>query len=252
MSFSVISAGWNCADFLEWTLESVEEQTVPDWRIMIVDDASDDPRQAEKIREWCDSRDDRWNYRINRENLGTPRNQYEAILALQPDPEDIIVFLDLDGDKLAHPNVLRNLLHYYSDGTLVTYGSYMPIPDYGTSTPAKPFPLHVVQARAYRMAILGGHTGFNHLRTMKAKVFYAIPESNFKWEDGTWYKHGTDYIFMTAALELADGRYKCIEETLLIYNHANPNADYLTKGQESHRCVVDYLHRPSLPPLEVM
>jgi glycosyltransferase involved in cell wall biosynthesis len=254
MTFRIVSCGWNCAPFLEWTLQSVEEQSIADWEIFIIDDASDDPLQAQKIRDWCKPRtfagDKRWRFRINDLNLGTPRNQYYGILLMNPAPEDIIVFLDLDGDRLAHPDVLKNLLEYYSDGTLVTYGSYRPVPDLGTSTPARAFPPDVVRDRTYRQAILGGYTGFNHLRTMKGKIFHAIPESNFQWPDGAWYKHGTDYAFMAAALELANGRYKCIEEVLLIYNHANPNADYLTKGQDSHRCVVDYLHRPALKPLE--
>jgi len=249
VSFKIISAGWQCSNYLEWTLASVEEQSIPDWEIMIIDDASTDPRQAEKIVKWCESRDKRWHYRINEINLGTPRNQYEGIHMLSPAPEDVIVFLDLDGDKLAHPKVLEQLRKYYADGTLVTYGSYIPVPDMGTSTPARPFPDKVVQNRSYREAIRGGHTGFNHLRTMKAKVFYAMPESNFKWSDGSWYLHGTDYVFMTAALELADGKYKCIEEVLLIYNHANPNADFRTKSVQSHACNTDYLQRSPLAPL---
>lgn len=249
MTFKIISCGWQVAPFLEWTLQSVLDQSIDDWEIMIVDDASDDG-SAELIEKWCEDKDERWKYRINNTNLGTPRNQYEGIKLLNPDPEDIIVFLDLDGDKLAHPDVLLHLEGHYSDGTLVTYGSYRPVPDVGTSTPARPFPPEIVLSRTYRTAILGGHTGFNHLRTMKGKVFNAIPESNFHWNgSGPWYLHGTDYEFMTAALELADGRYKCIEEVLLIYNHANPNADYLTKGQQSHRCVVNYLHRSPLRPL---
>lgn len=246
--FKIISAGWECPDFLEWTLQSVAEQSITDWEMFIIDDASTDPRQAELIHKWCEHKDKRWRYRINTENLGTPRNQFEGITMMSPGPDDIIVFLDLDGDKLAHPDVLKNLLRYYADGTLVTYGSYRPVPDLGTSTPAKPFPSSVVANRSYRQAISAGHTGFNHLRTMKGKIFDAIPEDHFHWANGDWYKHGTDYIFMTAALELANGKYKCIDEVLVLYNHANPNADYLTKGPQSNACVTDYLKRAPLEP----
>lgn len=251
MRFKIISAGWDCAQFINRTLRSVESQHFDDWDIMIVDDATEDPNQARVIRDWCDPRiadgDDRWHYRINDEHLGTVRNQYEGIKLLNPTDEDIIVFLDLDGDQLADNHVLDRLREYYEDGTLVTYGSYRPIPDVGTSTPAVPFPRHVVKTSMYREYILNAGPGFNHLRTMKGEIFLQIPEDQFKWpHSDEWYQHGTDYIFMVAALELACGRYKCIKETLLLYNHDNPNADYLIRGHESSKCTQNYLRRAPL------
>ena len=253
MSFKIISCGWECPDFLEWTLFSVEAQSVPDWEIMIIDDASPDPRQAERIKTWCDKRtamgDHRWHYRINSLNLGTPRNQYEGIKALNPADGDIIVFLDLDGDQLAHPWVLERLRAYYENRkTLLTYGSYRPEPDVGTSQPAQPWPKDIVRMNSYRAACRKGITCFNHLRTMSGKIFKGIPEEQLKWT-GTdrWYQHATDYIFMICGLELACGRFTFIPEVLLVYNHANPNADYLIRN--SSECVQDFLLKEPLKPM---
>lgn len=250
MTFKIVSVGWQCAQFLERTLESVEAQTRADWEIHIVYDKSTD-NGAEMIWKWCSDRDIRWDYTLREQQLFAVQNQYEAIKAMDPADDDIIVFLDLDGDQLAHPRVLENLARYYEDDTLVTYGNYVPVPFAATCPPAVPYPHEVVVDRTYRDYILYKREGccFNHLRTIKGKIWRAIPEDRFKRPNGEWYESGTDYVVMVPALELADGRYKCIEEVLLLYNNANPLADYLTHPSGTSGNIKDALERPALPRL---
>ena len=252
MRFIIVSVGWQCAEFMERTLVSIKAQSVGNWESHIRYDPSDD-NGAEMIERWCDEREG-FNGQINTDRRFAVRNQYEAIVAAHPAGDDIIVFLDLDGDQLAHEHVLRDLAGHYADGTLLTYGSYRPVPDPGTTDPAVPFPKDVVRNNAYRKHMLSG-TGccFNHLRTMSGRVFNAIPANYFHWSSGPkrgeWYEAGTDYIFMVAGLELAGGRYKFIPDVLLLYNHANPNADYLYHPAEADACTRQYLSRPPLSPL---
>lgn len=251
MRFKIVTVGWNCVEYIERTLRSIEFQTVADYDVMVVDDATADPRQAELIRSWCDARDDRWNFVINTERRNAVRNQHDAIRALDPADDDVIVWLDLDGDQFAHRRVLERVAAAYDDGqTLLTYGSYRPVPDMGTSTGVTPFPADVVAANAYRAETLAGTCHFNHLRTMKGVIFRHIPPAHFRWP-GTdrWYAAGTDYIFMIAGLELAGGRYECIDEVLCLYNHANPYADNLAHPDESAACTQNYLRREPLAPL---
>lgn len=239
MMFKIISVGWNCQDWIDQTIVSVVEQNRDDWEMMIVYDGGDNG--TEHIHKWTGPR---IRAKINDEQRFAVRNQYEGILALQPEPEDIIVFLDLDGDQLAHRGVLQRLDDYYADNTLLTYGSYKPIPDPGTTSPAQPFPPDVIARSTYRQYIArGGRCCFNHLRTMKGKVFNAIPADYFKWASGDWYNAGTDYLFMLAGLELAAERHKCINETLLLYNHANPFADNVAHPAVTNACVNDILQR---------
>lgn len=246
--FKIISVGWKCAQFLEKTLASVEAQVEQDWQIHIVYDGGDHGDWL--IRNWCDERDDRWTYTINTEQLWAVRNQYEGVKKLNPADDDIIVFLDLDGDQLAHPEVLSHLLHYYADATLVTYGNYRPEPFAETCPPAVPFPPEVVANVAYRDHVMSGAgCCFNHLRTVKGKVYNAIPEERFKRLNGEWYESGTDYVVMIPALELAGGRYKCLDEVLLIYNNANPLADYIVHPSGTTGNILDALQRPPLDPL---
>ncbi len=249
MRFKIISVGWQCSQFITRTLESIEAQSLDNYDVNIVDDASTDPRQAEIIRSWCDARDDRWGYTLNTERLGPVYNQYEGILALDPSDDDIIVWLDLDGDRFAHPDVLAHLADAYADGTLLTYGSYRPVPDKGTSSMATPYPTSVVESNTYRYHTLHVGTHFNHLRSMSGRIFRNIPEDQFHWSDGRWYEAAVDYIMMMCGLELAGGRYKCLPEVLMLYNHANPHSTDADYHLRTSQCNVHFLKRTPLEPL---
>jgi hypothetical protein len=248
--FKIISVGWQCSDWVQQTLNSVQLQTRTDWDLMVVYDKSADDG-GNKIRNWCNRADlhGKASYVLNDEQHYACRNQYVGLKLLAPEDNDIIIFLDLDGDQLAHSRVLQSVADAYEDDTLVTYGSYKPVPDEGTSSPAIPFPRDVVVANSYRNFINQPltPTSFNHLRTMKGRVFNSIPEDQFKRENGEWYTIGTDYVFMIPALERAGGKYKCLTETLLLYNHDNPYADF--RVNPGHDGVVDVLKRTPLDPL---
>jgi len=267
MRFLIISAGWQCAQFMERTLASVEAQSLDNWHIGIAYDPSDDNGGA-IIESWCARDRDRRSCVINTEKKWAIRNHFETITRLAPEDDDVIVFLDLDGDQLAHPHVLERIKAAYDQGALVTYGQYRPEPDMGTSGPARPYPAEVVRNNSYREYHRTGGAGLNHVRTMSGRVFKAIPEANFRWQhsgskrlptgqkftwsDGEFLQGSTDYVFMVAALELAGGRYQCFNETLLIYNHANELADNKTHPQEAHVCLLDFYSRPPLAPLQVV
>lgn len=225
MTFRVISVGWDCADWLLQTLASIEAQEIQDYSVYIVDDATEDPHQAERIAAWCDARDERWQYRINGERKYAVRNQVEGIRAMNPEPDDVIVWLDLDGDQLAHPAVFSILASHYSMGVDLTYGQYRPVPDMGTSSFARPYPKDVVEAGTYRKYTLSHGAHFNHLRTMRARTFAEIPESEYKSDRDKWLVAGADYVMMMNGLELAEGRYVCIPDVLMLYNHAQPHPD---------------------------
>lgn len=232
------------------TLRSVESQQNPNWLMHIVDDGSSREQQM-KIRRWVTDKatrgDFRWGYTIHDENRGAVRNQYEGVRAMNPEDDDVIVFLDLDGDQLAHPKVLDRLEEYYSDDTLVTYGSYRPVPDPGGPVPVHPYPPNVVAEGSYRKYTQTHGTRYNHLRTAKWKVLKEIPQSYFMFSPEEWIFSPTDLIVMMGCLELAGGRYKCIQETLLLYNAEQPHPDH-TRNPD--RNVRGSDHTFTLPPLE--
>lgn len=249
--FKIISTGWQCAQFIEQTLQSVEDQSYHSWEMMVVYDRSTD-NGAELIANWADNSLPRGKrqYRLNPDQRWAACNQYEAIHDFVED-EDIIVFLDLDGDQLAHRDVLMHLLEYYSSDVLVTYGSYAPIPFVNNCPVVASFPTEVVAQNSYRQHILKGNDCFNHLRTMKGKVYKAIPIDRFKKPNGEWLRAGIDYSAMIPALELAGGHYLCIQEILCLYNHANPLADNIVHPDPdgAHSATLEVLNRPPLEPL---
>ena len=247
-----MSCGWNCKDFIEQTLASIEMQSADNWSVRIVYDGGDGGEEL--IRKWCDSRDDRWQYVINKEphpHENPVTNRVDAAYVSTDDPEDVLIWLDLDGDCFTHPDVLKHLMDYYADGTLLTYGSYLPDPPDEGCSMAQPFPDEVAADNSFRSFVLyGGGASFNHLRTMKSKVAQAIPLDQFKWTDGRgWYTAGIDYLFTIAALELIGPKYRCITETLMLYNTANPNAAWRLFASDLDDCIIDFLKKPPLQRL---
>lgn len=250
MNFKIISTGWNCGDVFKQTLASIEQQTDPNWQVHIVDDGSD-PKHQELLREWYDPHDSRWGYTLNETNRGVIVSQYEGIRAMNPDDEDVIVFLDLDGDRFAHTEVLEHLDSYYNDpifgNPLMTYGSYRPVPDPGGPVPISDYPENVIKTATYRQDTLDHGVRFNHLRTMKWKVLKQIPDSYYQWPDGTWLFCGSDYVVMMGCLEVSGGRYRRISETLMLYNAAQPSPDNVRHPNETNRCCIYALSMPPLP-----
>lgn len=223
--FQIIIAGWNCLDVIEQTLMSVERQRYPHWHCHLVDDGSS-PDQQKFIYDWVTDHDRKWSCTLHDENGGGIRRQYEGVREMNPSDEDIIVFLDMDGDQLAHDRVLDRLVHYYNDpNVLVTYGSYRPQPDPGGPVPISRYPADVEARNSYREDTANNGPRYNHLRTSKWKILKAIPDSYYHFDDGEWIFSPADLIPMVACLELAGGRYKYIEETLLLYNANQPYPD---------------------------
>lgn len=237
--FKIISTGWQTGAWFKQTLASVQAQDYADYAIKVIDDHSDKIQQGE-IQDWFLKNvvnDNRWQLTLNSERKMAVENQFRGVREMSPEDDDIIVFLDLDGDRLAHPGVLSKIKGYYDDGALLTYGGYVPVPDPGTTTPARPYPPEVIENNSYREFTLRVGTWFNHLRTVKWDILKQVPEDYFHWHDGTWLQRGTDYAVMLPCLELVAGRYKCVDETILYYNHNQPFPDYKMEPEkpgESH------------------
>ena len=249
--FRIVCAGWSCAKWMPQTFASIEAQDRTDWQVCVAYD--DEDGGGAVIVDFLSRHQGGEALAI----VNPPgyfkmavRNRFLAIALMEPKDDDIIIFLDLDGDQLAHPDVLQHLAEAYADGALLTYGNYRAVPDDPPSPPAEPFPADVIARNAYREHIRQGRgTCFNHLRTMSGRVFKAIPLEQFKWPDGEWYTNGVDYIFTVAGLELAGPRHKCFEEVLMLYNHANDKADYLMNPTLTGNCVADFLTKTPLSPL---
>lgn len=244
MRFKIITAVWNAGRFFDRYVESIASQDYPNYDVFIVDDASTDGT-AQKVEQACEQHG--WQYRINDINRGALFNQVSAIRSSDCKPEDVLVFVDGD-DRLAHDRVLERLEHYYSDGTLLTYGQYRPDPPSRTCSLAGPYPQHIWDSRDFRGSSARGEgIWWNHLRTFKYEVFQHLTDDDFLDANGDWYKTATDAVLMYPCIELAWPHVKFIDEVLYIYTSDNNISDW---RRWPRQCDRDHEHVLSKPPKE--
>lgn len=248
-TFWVIVAFRNRAELLLRCLESIDAQCDPGFSVLIGDDASDESRASGVGLDWGSylpvRERQRWRYVRRAERFGTLRNQVDLIRSVGMDPDDVIVFVDGD-DRLAHPCALSILREAYSDGTLLTYGSYDTDPPSDTCSPAEPYPPNILRSRQFRRA---GHR-FNHLRTMRRCVFDAITDDDLM-VDGRWPMAGGDYAMMMPALELAAPRIKVIRSVLYTYTSDREDSDWRVNAAELNTVHRAIARKPRKAPLRV-
>lgn len=256
MTFKIISTGWNIDPaFIETTLNSIKAQTVTDYYVSVAYEATGrrDPA-VQKLGDLTSLGLNGSGIIRYPENgyLYDVRNRYEATVAADIQDEDIIVTLDLDGDAFTTANVLAHLVEVYKDpNILLTYGSYRSVPFSSTCSQAEAYPDEVVANRSYRA--YGLHL-FNHLRTMKGKVFNSIPVDQFHFSEnhakaGQWYTKANDLSFTFCGLERVGPRFAVLPDILMDYNSENPNSAWRIASGEIDECALDFLSRPPLDQL---
>lgn len=233
MNFKVIVTAYNCPTKIEACLRSIADQDHTSFDVCVVDDASEDPTQAQVIRDF--TKEFGWCAILNQKRKGAMFNHVMAIKSVCKDPDDVIVFVDGD-DKLAHNGVLSHLDSVYSSDEEIdlTYGSYEPVPASRTCPAAQEYPKSVIERRSYRSAAFL----FNHLRTLKYRLFQQMDEEvDFKNANGEWLMTSTDSAMMIPGLELAR-KHAFIPEILYHYTSNNPISDWRVDPR-----LVDMDHR---------
>lgn len=245
--FLVVSVGRNCAELAARCLESIEAQDDPRWELAVVDDASDEDQDMG----WALSNSGAWSWAImNRERKYALANQVAAWRAMEPEDNDVVVFVDLD-DRLARPDALSTVRGYYDRGALLTYGSYRAVPadhpNAATSRPAAPYPSHVRLSRGYRRT---GPQGFNHLRTVSWAVLKHVTEEDLRDDSGEYFRANTDRAVMWPCLELAGDRVQFVPEVLYEYTCDSPDAVWRTMNDTLRREDAQLRRRPPKPIAE--
>lgn len=252
MKFYVIMAFRNRPDLLRPSILSVLNQNDLGYHLLIGDDDSEPSQELEAVLAdaWVM---DRITVHRHPERLGVVGNQATLIRSVPMNPEDVIVFLDGD-DRFAHDDVIGRLREVYSDPMIdLTYGNYVPDPPDPGCPPVKPIPAEVCAKRgAYRRWVRANGTCWNHLRTMRRRIFDAIPD-NYMKIDGQWLDGGADFALMTPGLELAGGRHHMFDEVLVVYTSDRPDAEWRSLSEGIARGRKYTNTRPplrSIPPLK--
>lgn len=233
MEFKIISTQRNASVWLPTHIESIHNQIGQPFDVCLCDDASTDGSAEIIIGA---AQDYGWKTLIRTMPVGALRNQVDGIRLMDPEPEDVIVFVDGD-DWLAHPRVLERLAFYYQDGTQVAYGQYQSVPFSPTCSLAGPYPPDVIASGEYRKHTRDGRgIPWNHIRTFTYNVFSQVTEKDLTDDNGNYYMAAPDAVLMYPCLELANGRVKFMDEVLYTYNSENPASEWRHDPRLSARC----------------
>lgn len=214
-------------DYLTKCLDSILNQTYKNYSLCIVNDASNINIEELKdlIKNYCEKHN--WEY-VNRDvNIGPLGSRIDAINKLNPEDENIIVSIDGD-DELSNKYVFENLNKVYQDDTLITFGNYVNVNENGLSKPKIKCKKHNFKKIIRENSFRNYRWIFTHLKTFKFKLYKHINHDNLK-KDNQYLKSATDLALMYPMLEMANNRFKCIENVLYKYNRFHPESNNISK-----------------------
>ncbi len=205
-SFAIVIIGVNNGATVAKTLASVFSQNYDNYRVIYIDDASDDG-SFDLVRDLIYDSDHLGIVTLvqNDERLGDLANLFRAVQACRDD--EIAVVLQGE-DWLAHEWVLQRLNAYYADPDLwLTFGQYREFPTYqlGICQECKEDKLRAQPFTA------------SHLKTFYVALFKKIRETDFIYS-GKFLPACADLAYMIPMLEMAKNHFYFIPEILYICN----------------------------------
>jgi glycosyltransferase involved in cell wall biosynthesis len=220
MKIRVLTTSYNAIDWIDKTIDSIQNQTITDFKVYITDDLSTD--NSREYVKGLIAGDNRFELIENTEKLYQPGNYWSVLQRKEIDNEDIIITIDGD-DWLPTPTVFERVLRYYSENSIwLTCGQF----------------LEYHGENKYKMGFVSKPTNFknlrtarwtsSHLRTFKAGLFRLIKKEDLYAPSGNFWESTGDLSFMFPMLEMAgESRIKYITNDInLIYNVATPLNDF--------------------------
>lgn len=227
--FVIITPSYNNADWVEYNIASVLNQTYTNWKVLYINDCSTD----NTLTLVTDIVKDNPKYTIlnNSTNRGAMFNYFEHLDLL--DENDIVVHLDGD-DWLIDETVLANLNELYNrTNCWMTYGGMVEWkgedfkPTFPQNTPYDDF---IHDHKFYRRDIWRA----SHLRTYRAFLLKALDKNDLKdLTNHEYYWHASDLSFQYACMEMS-GKEKIqpVNFYTCVYNQ-HPSVVNRTRTRES-------------------
>ena len=122
---SVIMPCYNMEKFIAHSIESVRNQSLTDWELLIVDDASTD-KTADKVRPYCEQ-DERVKLTVKSRHSGIASSRNQALASAKG---RYLAFLD--ADDIWHPEKLERQLAFMQEHEVAfSYSAYQLIDEEG-------------------------------------------------------------------------------------------------------------------------
>jgi glycosyltransferase involved in cell wall biosynthesis len=209
----------NNQDFCIRNLDSVFSQQYENYRVIYIDDASEDDTY-EIVKSYIKKCNQEHRVTLIRNNVrrGAMANHYMAGWMC----EDHEIIIQLDGDDwFAHDRVLQRVNQEYLDHDVwLTYGQYQMYPS-GKRGHCQALPEIVVKRKLYREY----QWVTSALRTFYAGLFKCIRLQDFL-NRGQFFSTTCDLAIMFPMLEMAGSHVRFIDEVLYIYNSEVASNDH--------------------------
>ncbi len=219
--FAIVVVGTNNGAYVGKTLASIFGQKYHNYRLIYIDDASDDG-SFDLARDLIYESDHIGQTTLvqNEKRIGVLANIVRAVDTCRN--EEIVVVVHGE-DWLAHEWVLQRLNGYYADPDLwITYGQYVDFPSYKRGTCRN---MEENQLRTQPFFA-------SHLKTFYAALFKKIKQGDLIYS-GQFLPACSDMAYMIPMLEMGKRHSCCISEVLYI---ANRQAGYKEDREMQIRC----------------
>lgn len=218
IKFCIVVPSYNNLEYIKQNLNSVFKQNYHNWRMIYIDDSSNDgmTEVAQEIKIASELSDNKFLLITNTERYRSSlRSFYHAAHNFCQDEE---VMIQLDGDDLlADPNVLVELADIYSDDKVwVTYGSFINEAHkfIGGSAEFNDMEQKNFRSSAWRTS---------HLRTSYVWLFKRIKLEDLQYK-GSFIKSAWDLAIMFPLLEMAGKKHtRVIKDVMYIYHNHSRN-----------------------------
>jgi glycosyltransferase involved in cell wall biosynthesis len=228
----VIIPSYNNIKTINVTLASIHRQTYANYRVIFIDDVSDDPIEIDNVLNMSKKYNQDSKYLIVKQYIKQRQCAGRYIGYHMAYDDEIILFLDGD-DMFYNEQTMCIVNNAYNNGPIaITYGSHVDLYCGKIKNICKGcenFPIDIIKNKMYRYyKFLSAH-----LRTGYAYLFKNIHVTDLIHNDGNFFKIMTDYAEMIPALEMITPDnmnntqcdnlpyLKVIKEPLYIYNMDN-------------------------------
>jgi len=197
---------FNAAPHIKELIESLQEQTNPNWEAVLIDDMSNDDTIF--MANHCSGNDERITVIVNKEKKWALKNVVDNSIIKAKEKNCIIGILDGD-DALCNKNTVDLILNAYKDdevGTAWTGHKW----DINNMNISKELPASI-RINPYEYPWVS-----SHLKTFRSRLILEINQDNFKDLDGNWFKRGYDQALYLPLLYLSIKR-KYIDEVCYLY-----------------------------------